>query len=88
MPQLTYIRLPNVYADDAFSRDLEIGVEVSRNSRFTVVRCNLAEAKELLSDARYYESEAPFMESYIRPIGRSASRAIPKILAAIESLEA
>ena len=80
------VALPATYADDALSRSLDIGDIFFEGKKQIVLTCTIEHLKELKSDAEYYVSEAPYMESYLRPIGRSAKRALVKIDKAISEL--
>ncbi len=51
--------------DDAISRDLDCGEEVSRTAKLVTVRMTSAQHAEALSDAEYYAGASPawFSES-------------------------
>lgn len=67
--RIATVQVPAIFWDDHVSRDLDFtSVEVSRNSRWVVVRMNDEALMELYSDADYY---ANFMEEFASDGGRS-----------------
>lgn len=80
------ISLPRVWAEDAEARGVGFEQVVVRTARFVIVDASLLELAEALSDAQYYADPVGFCSS-VRPVIRSAQRAVPRIRLALRTLD-
>jgi len=67
----TYV-LPKTFVMDSLARDLDIGVIQTQNKTRVTLAATDTQIAELLSDAEYYATEARYMGSDYRALGRSA----------------
>ena len=72
------IQLPAKWCDDALARELEIGVEISRNKRYITMRMSKAELAEAISDADYYATTYGLDEDLLG-LRRSAKAALKRL---------
>ena len=80
METVTTYDLPQRWADDALSRDLDIGEEVGRNGKVVTLQMTEAQRIEAYSDALHYASPfGPATEGYLMGLRHSARAAVRKL---------
>lgn len=81
------IRLPAIYANDALSRDLEIGDVIRANARFVYLAADQDEIDEIRSDAGHYADPDSGMFYAVPDVARSARAALVAVDRAVETAE-
>lgn len=66
------VRIPRRFYEDHVDRDLPAPPIVRATVRHYFIDATHPDAAELLSDARFYASEYPYMDAYYVGLGRSA----------------
>lgn len=79
---------PCIWAEDAISRDLDIGTVVRETTRTVHLEQTREQIEESLSDALYYSSEWKHMDMgrFGRRLGASATRAAARAKKALASV--